>query len=144
MAYAVYWRLSVNAYAEYKKKYPNNVSLIKFEDLVKDPKKAADHIADFAGVKKARIIEPRTPNTSFKKLDRQTINGLEQFLLKKITKKQVEYMNYNIASSKIVIADLSNFMIISLNFTIFQLRQVFKKNHFRYFMEKIKNICWRT
>jgi hypothetical protein len=40
--------------------------LIKFDDMVKNPQKCSDEMAEFVGAGKTTFLEPPAANTSFK------------------------------------------------------------------------------
>jgi O-antigen ligase len=60
------WLESVNRYHQYKKSYPDHYTLVKFEDLVREPEKHIHALCDFIGVEfQSEMLEQSVVSSGF-------------------------------------------------------------------------------
>ncbi|MDJ0788587.1 MAG: sulfotransferase [Myxococcota bacterium] len=127
VVYASYWRSAASAYRRHVERYgPERVMLVRFEDLVADPKGQADRIADFIGTERAREIDTPAPNTSFPEGGRRGISGLEERILSRVASAEAGHLGYTLPPGRISLRDGVEFAWISLRFAVYQVRRMLR------------------
>jgi hypothetical protein len=80
------WLYAVKLYFKYKKCYPRNYYLSKFEDLVSEPERSIRQLCEFLGIEfHSKMLNPRKVGSSFGPrggagFDRQTLDRWKDHL----------------------------------------------------------------
>lgn len=96
LAHAAYWRMAAKAWPQAQARWPGRVMLLRFEDLVADPTKAARELASFLGTAPpvGEVTPPPRPNTSFDGGKRKGLTRLEDGLTRAITGSAREALGF--------------------------------------------------
>lgn len=123
VAHAIYWRMAANAYFSAKAKLGDDVSLVRFDDLIRSPQEVAFDLADFLGtVRPAKIETPRRSNSSFSGDEkRAAVSGLEAKIINLICWPVASRMGFSQRSAPISLKDPGDFLSRSLRFARYRL-----------------------
>lgn len=120
LAYSLYWRSAIRYYQTVKN-HPR-VTMIRYEDLLADPKKTCERLSEFLDT------EVNTPNfaelghnSSFSDGRRKGITQTETWLCQRFCGHEMRLLDYELSSVRPKLADLSGLVGLSLTFTLFQL-----------------------
>jgi hypothetical protein len=116
------WRTSVRAFLDYKKRHPDRILLVRYEDLVADTKKTLSQVASFLDVNFPPLdVSDFSNNSSFQGKKRQTITDTAMWICEKIAGQEMQQLEYNLLGKKPRIKDLGNLLAVSLRVTRYYL-----------------------
>jgi hypothetical protein len=122
LAYAVYWRKSVEAYERLKASEANRVLAVHFESLIRDPQAALRAIGLFFGFETPEDVKPAEANSSFQS-NPKSITGLEMRLLRVVAGRASTRLGYALSETPLRASDLLDFLATTIRFSIHQWRK---------------------
>lgn len=131
IALAFYWRMAARSYL--KAVDEQETLLVRFHDLVADPEDIARQIAGFLGQDAPQIVQkPAQPNSSFQKGKKRSLNGLELWLIEKITCKESAALGFENKRAAIGLFDVFDVLKTSVTFLLFRTGSVMRKLYERF------------
>ncbi len=98
-----------------------------FEKLVADSNGEAKRLADFLGTTLSGQILLKGNNTSFTSNKRQDLTETEAWICEHIAGKAMKLAGYNLKNSHPKFQDISDLLITSKRFFLYQIQRVFKR-----------------
>ena len=129
VAHAYYWRMAARAWLDAKKRWPDQVMLLRFEDLVSDPTVAGRSLAAHLGaVSPDEITTPPRPNSSFTgPAMRPELTRLEQWIIARTTSKERKALGFAPMDHTATKAGVSDFLWITVRFICYQVHRFVQK-----------------
>lgn len=141
---ALAWRTSIRSYFEYKTKYPENILLIRYEDLVAQTNETLAKVGDFVNVQFPNIsLDQFGNNSSFKDKSSKNINDTEVWLCEKVAGEEMKQIRYNISESKPHFRDAEEVILLTLNAASFYFSKSLTSNDIRKRLLKLAKKVFR-
>ena len=126
------WRTAVRAFNSYKISFPDDILLVRYEDLVSDTQATMQRVAKFTTANFPSIdLKDFEANSSFKGRKRKFITSTEVWLCERIVAKELKQLGYSISDEKPKLKDLSDLLKTTLRASGFYLHQIITSANIR-------------
>ena len=126
------WRTAVRAFKAYQVSFPDDILLVRYEDLVSDTQATMQRVAKFTTANFPSLdLKDFEANSSFKGRKRKFITSTEVWLSEKIVAKELEQLGYSTSDKKPELTDLSDLLKTTLRASGFYLHQIITSANIR-------------
>jgi len=122
--YALYWKNAYEKVQNFISKGNAPVEIVKFEDLVKDPERVADRLAQFLETTVAGDVCAKTSNASARDRPPTELTNTEVLICEKMAGPFMEAAGYPLSAPQPKATDLIDLLKTSATFTRYQIERI--------------------
>lgn len=127
IAKALYWRLAAKRFFKIAAQHPDNVTFVRFQDLVGDPTAVAQQIAEFVGVPAPKQIDfAGKKNSSHQGGEtRGPLTPSEQWFIRATCGSLATKLGFETTPGRLRLRDLGDLMVSTTRFIKYWLKRVY-------------------
>lgn len=139
--YSLYWRRAFEAITDCHENNLARIETVKFEDLISEPEKVSERLANLLETKVSGEIRVEKGNTSYSNAKKKNLTNLEIAICQKVIGEKLTEAGYNSRSVKIKPLEFLDLLSTTWTFSIYQFMRIVKdkksRNSIYSFIKKV-------
>lgn len=126
------WRTAVRTFLSYRQHHPDNILLVRYEDLVHSTQSTIYGVEEYLATKFPHIeLSDFGNNSSFRNKKRKSISNTEVWLCEKLAAKELELLGYEVSGKKPRLQDTLDLLLTTTRAGWFYLHKVATSGNIR-------------